>query len=84
MMKWLVIGVGDITTKRVLPAIEEEEQSMRVGTGTRARVPGGLTAVGPGADAVGVAARGEGENPAAGASRRRRCSRPRTRRWASR
>jgi 1,5-anhydro-D-fructose reductase (1,5-anhydro-D-mannitol-forming) len=35
MMKWLVIGVGDITTKRVLPAIEEEEQSKLVGIVTR-------------------------------------------------
>jgi predicted dehydrogenase len=35
MMKWLVIGVGDITTKRVLPAIEEEEQSRLVGIVTR-------------------------------------------------
>src|SRR5579884_2201694 len=35
MMKWLVIGVGDITTKRVLPAIEEEERSDLVGIVTR-------------------------------------------------
>jgi predicted dehydrogenase len=35
MIKWLVIGVGDITTKRVLPAIEEEEQSELVGIVTR-------------------------------------------------
>jgi 1,5-anhydro-D-fructose reductase (1,5-anhydro-D-mannitol-forming) len=35
MMKWLVIGVGDITTKRVLPAIEDEEQSKLVGIVTR-------------------------------------------------
>ena len=35
MMKWLVIGVGDITTKRVLPAIQEEEQSKLVGIVTR-------------------------------------------------
>ncbi|MGA8185987.1 MAG: Gfo/Idh/MocA family oxidoreductase [Terriglobia bacterium] len=35
MMKWLVIGIGDITTKRVLPAIEEEEQSQLVGIVTR-------------------------------------------------
>jgi predicted dehydrogenase len=35
MMKWLVIGIGDITTKRVLPAIEEEEQSKLVGIVTR-------------------------------------------------
>ncbi|TAM84278.1 MAG: Gfo/Idh/MocA family oxidoreductase [Acidobacteria bacterium] len=35
MIKWLVIGVGDITTKRVLPAIEEEEQSKLVGIVTR-------------------------------------------------
>ena len=35
MMKWLVIGVGDITTRRVLPAIEEEEQSRLVGIVTR-------------------------------------------------
>jgi predicted dehydrogenase len=35
MMKWLVIGVGDITTRRVLPAIEDEEQSKLVGIVTR-------------------------------------------------
>jgi predicted dehydrogenase len=35
MMKWLVIGIGDITSKRVLPAIEEEEQSKLVGIVTR-------------------------------------------------
>src|SRR5579859_922120 len=35
MMKWLVIGVGDITTRRVLPAIEEEEQSRLVGIVSR-------------------------------------------------
>ena len=35
MMKWLVIGVGDITTRRVLPAIEDEEQSRLVGIVTR-------------------------------------------------
>ena len=35
MMKWLVIGVGDITTRRVLPAIEQEEQSRLVGIVTR-------------------------------------------------
>ena len=34
-MKWLVIGVGDITTKRVLPAIADEEQSKLVGIVTR-------------------------------------------------
>lgn len=35
MIKWLVIGVGDITTKRVLPAIMEEERSKLVGIVTR-------------------------------------------------
>jgi predicted dehydrogenase len=35
MMKWLVIGIGDITTRRVLPAIEDEEQSKLVGIVTR-------------------------------------------------
>jgi predicted dehydrogenase len=35
MMKWLVIGIGDITTRRVLPAIENEEQSKLVGIVTR-------------------------------------------------
>jgi predicted dehydrogenase len=35
MMKWLVIGVGDITTRRVLPAIEDEEQSKLVGIVSR-------------------------------------------------
>ena len=35
MMKWLVIGVGDITTRRVFPAIEEEERSKLVGIVTR-------------------------------------------------
>lgn len=35
MIKWLVIGVGDITTRRVLPAILEEERSKLVGIVTR-------------------------------------------------
>ncbi len=35
MLTWLVIGVGDITTKRVLPAILAEERSRLVGILTR-------------------------------------------------
>ena len=35
MLKWLVIGVGDITTKRVLPAILAEERSELAGIVTR-------------------------------------------------
>jgi 1,5-anhydro-D-fructose reductase (1,5-anhydro-D-mannitol-forming) len=35
MLTWLVIGVGDITTKRVLPAIVAEERSRLVGIVTR-------------------------------------------------
>lgn len=35
MLKWLVIGVGDITTKRVLPAILAEPRSQLVGIVTR-------------------------------------------------
>jgi len=35
MLKWLVIGIGDITTKRVLPAILAEERSSLVGIVTR-------------------------------------------------
>jgi len=35
MMKWVVIGVGDITRKRVLPAIQEEERSKLMGIVTR-------------------------------------------------
>jgi 1,5-anhydro-D-fructose reductase (1,5-anhydro-D-mannitol-forming) len=35
MLTWLVIGVGDITTKRVLPAILAEERSRLVGIVTR-------------------------------------------------
>jgi hypothetical protein len=31
MLNWIVIGVGDITTKRVLPAILEEPRSRLVG-----------------------------------------------------
>jgi 1,5-anhydro-D-fructose reductase (1,5-anhydro-D-mannitol-forming) len=34
-MRWLVIGIGDITTKRVLPAILEEPRSELVGIVTR-------------------------------------------------
>ncbi len=37
MLKWLVIGVGDITTKRVLPAILAEERSELVCIVTRDR-----------------------------------------------
>lgn len=35
MLNWLVIGIGDITTKRVLPAILEEKRSRLVGIVTR-------------------------------------------------
>ncbi len=35
MLKWLVIGIGDITIKRVLPAILSEERSTLVGIVTR-------------------------------------------------
>lgn len=35
MINWLVIGVGDITRKRVIPAILEEERSKLVGIVTR-------------------------------------------------
>ena len=34
-LKWLVIGIGDITTKRVIPAILEEKRSRLVGVVTR-------------------------------------------------
>src|SRR6184192_28521 len=35
MLKWLAIGVGDITTKRVLPAILAEPRSTLAGVVTR-------------------------------------------------
>ena len=35
MLSWLVIGVGDITTRRVLPAIRAEKRSQLVGIITR-------------------------------------------------
>ncbi len=35
MLKWLVIGIGDITTKRVLPGILSEPRSRLVGIVTR-------------------------------------------------
>ncbi len=35
MVRWLVIGVGDITTKRVIPAILEESRSRLYGIVTR-------------------------------------------------
>ena len=35
MLRWLVIGIGDITTKRVLPAILSEPRSRLVGVVTR-------------------------------------------------
>jgi predicted dehydrogenase len=35
MLKWLVIGIGDITTKRVLPAILSEPRSQLAGIVTR-------------------------------------------------
>jgi 1,5-anhydro-D-fructose reductase (1,5-anhydro-D-mannitol-forming) len=35
MLKWLVIGVGDITSKRVIPAILAEKRSRLVGIVTR-------------------------------------------------
>jgi 1,5-anhydro-D-fructose reductase (1,5-anhydro-D-mannitol-forming) len=46
MLQWLVVGIGDITTKRVLPAILAEPRSQLAGlvtrnpaNGTRYRVP---------------------------------------------
>ena len=35
MIRWLVVGVGDITTKRVLPAILNEPRSRLTGIVTR-------------------------------------------------
>src|SRR5882762_2770658 len=35
MLHWLVVGIGDITTKRVLPAILAEPRSQLVGIVTR-------------------------------------------------
>jgi 1,5-anhydro-D-fructose reductase (1,5-anhydro-D-mannitol-forming) len=35
MVRWLVIGIGDITTKRVIPAIQEQPQSSLCGIVTR-------------------------------------------------
>jgi len=35
MLNWLVIGIGDITTRRVIPAILEEERSRLWGIVTR-------------------------------------------------
>src|SRR5215469_2467636 len=35
MLNWLVIGIGDITTKRVIPAILEEPRSRLYGIVTR-------------------------------------------------
>ncbi len=35
MLKWLVVGIGDITTKRVIPALQEEKRSELWGIVTR-------------------------------------------------
>src|SRR5579863_7027060 len=35
MLHWLVIGIGDITRKRVIPAIQAEERSSLYGVVTR-------------------------------------------------
>ena len=35
MLKWLVIGIGDITTKRVIPALRAEKRSELWGIVTR-------------------------------------------------
>ena len=35
MLNWLVIGVGDITTRRVLPAVLAEPRSKLIGIVTR-------------------------------------------------
>ena len=35
MLRWLVIGIGDITTRRVLPAIRQEARSQLAGIVTR-------------------------------------------------
>jgi len=35
MLNWLVIGIGDITTKRVIPAIQEEPRSVLYGVLSR-------------------------------------------------
>src|SRR5262245_18088644 len=39
-LKWLVVGIGDITTKRVIPAISEEPRSILYGVVSRDRVKG--------------------------------------------
>ena len=35
MLRWIVVGVGDITTKRVIPAIQSEPRSQLAGVVTR-------------------------------------------------
>src|SRR5438046_5618380 len=39
-LNWLVIGIGDITTKRVIPAIEAEPRSVLYGVVSRDRAKG--------------------------------------------
>ena len=59
MLTWLVIGVGDITTRRVLPAILAEERSQLAGIVTRD--PGKATAYGVATFTTLEAALGESE-----------------------
>ena len=35
MLNWIVIGIGDITTRRVIPAIQAEARSALYGVVTR-------------------------------------------------
>jgi len=39
-LNWLVVGIGDITTKRVIPAIEAEPRSVLYGVVSRDRSKG--------------------------------------------
>src|SRR5213075_3047447 len=40
MLNWVVVGIGDITTKRVIPAIEAEPRSALYGVVSRDRSKG--------------------------------------------
>src|ERR1700687_650466 len=40
MLNWLVVGIGDITTRRVIPAIQAEARSTLYGVVSRSKVVG--------------------------------------------
>jgi predicted dehydrogenase len=61
MLRWLVVGIGDIATKRVLPAILAEPRSQLVGVVTRNPAKAGTYNVPSWPDLAGAVAKSEAD-----------------------